>query len=83
MERLRCLSASTKLTLRGVNCTDSVENGMGVMVGRDDVVATGEEDFEDLPKNIVLSGDWVGEALEGPDSDGVEEDGVEYTEHDF
>jgi len=48
------------------------------------VVATGEDDFEDLPKNIVLNGDWVeGDALERADSDGVEEDGVEYIEHDF
>jgi len=48
------------------------------------VVATGEDDFEDLPKNIVLNGDWAeGEALEGADSDGVEEDGEEYIEHGF
>lgn len=85
MERLRCLSASIKLTLRGVNCTDSDENCMGVMdgiAGRDEVVAN---DFENFLKNDGgLDGGWVeGKPLEGAGSDPVEEDGVEYVALDF
>ena len=81
MERLRCLSAIIKLTLRGVNDTERDANGMGVMDcigGRAEVEATGGDAFEDLRKNIDLDVGWGGCWVLEVDSDAVEEEGVEY-----